>query len=121
MPYSAVGTTALNDYIYVCGGYDGVISLNTVEKYCPATDKWQMLSSMNKHRSAGGVIAFEGYIYALGGHDGLSIFDSVSILLILFVYLLYILIDNYSFVYLFYYQMKIRLNDMIHKLVYGQQ
>lgn len=37
-----------------------------------------MVSSMNKHRSAGGVVAFQGYIYALGGHDGLSIFDSVS-------------------------------------------
>lgn len=37
-----------------------------------------MISSMNKHRSAGGVVAFQGYVYALGGHDGLSIFDSVS-------------------------------------------
>lgn len=75
-----MGTAALNDYLYVCGGYDGLISLNTVERYCPSSDKWQMLRPMNKHRSAGGVVAFEGYIYALGGHDGLSIFDSVTTL-----------------------------------------
>lgn len=76
--HSAVGTTALGDHLYVCGGYDGVTSLNTVERYSPQTDKWKMISSMNKHRSAGGVVAFHGYVYAMGGHDGLSIFDSVG-------------------------------------------
>lgn len=73
-----MGTAALNDFLYVCGGYDGVASLDTVERYCPETDVWKMVSSMNKHRSAGGVVAFQGYVYALGGHDGLSIFDSVN-------------------------------------------
>lgn len=77
--FSAVGTAALNDYIYVCGGYDGVTSLKTVERYSPGNDRWKMVCSMNKHRSAGGVVAFQGYIYALGGHDGLSIYDSVGI------------------------------------------
>jgi kelch-like protein 18 len=61
----------------VCGGYDGVTSLNTVECYQPDRDEWSMMARMMKHRSAGAVAAFEGYIYALGGHDGLSIFDSV--------------------------------------------
>lgn len=65
----------------MCGGYDGVTSLKTVERYCPESDKWKMVCTMNKHRSAGGVVAFQGYIYALGGHDGLSIYDSVSSLL----------------------------------------
>lgn len=50
-----------------------------MEKYCPKTDKWKLINSMNKHRSAGGVVAFEGCVYALGGHDGLSIFNSVII------------------------------------------
>lgn len=68
----------MNDCLYVCGGYDGVSSLNTVECYQPDTDTWTIITSMQKHRSAGGVIAFEGFVYALGGHDGLSIFDSVT-------------------------------------------
>ena len=62
----------------MCGGYDGISSLNTVECYDPLTGKWSMVSSMNKHRSAAGVVALDGCIYVLGGHDGLSIFDSVS-------------------------------------------
>ena len=68
----------MNDRLYVCGGYDGVSSLNTVECYQPDIDVWTLVSTMQKHRSAGGVIVFEGFIYAVGGHDGLSIFDSVS-------------------------------------------
>jgi kelch-like protein 18 len=76
--HSAVGAAALNDCLYVCGGYDGVTSLNTVECYHPDKDQWTVVASMIKHRSAGGVVAFEGFIYALGGHNGLSIFDSVT-------------------------------------------
>lgn len=68
----------MHDKLYVCGGYDGVSSLNTVECYEPDKDQWRIVKSMQKHRSAGGVIAFDSYVYALGGHDGLSIFDSVS-------------------------------------------
>jgi kelch-like protein 18 len=73
-----LGATALGDIIYVCGGYDGVTSLNSVERYHPSTNTWCSLAPMNKSRSAGAVIACQGYIYALGGHDGLSIFDSVE-------------------------------------------
>lgn len=74
---SAVGAAALNDRLYVCGGYDGITSLSTVECYHPDRDVWKLVTEMTKHRSAGGVVAFQNYIYALGGHDGLSIFDSV--------------------------------------------
>jgi kelch-like protein 18 len=99
---SAAGAASLHDYLYVCeikiiklmyntslsnpceictqvcGGYDGVTSLNTVECYDPSTDCWKCISAMNKHRSAAGVVAFDNHIYVLGGHDGLSIFDSVE-------------------------------------------
>jgi kelch-like protein 18 len=63
----------------VCGGYDGVSSLNSVETYDPAADQWTMISSMEKHRSASGVVVLNNQIYAIGGHDGLSIFDSVFV------------------------------------------
>ena len=78
--FSAVGAAALNGRLYVCGGYDGVTSLNTVECYLPERNEWTITTNMQKHRSAGGVIAFDEHIYALGGHDGLSIFDSVCTL-----------------------------------------
>lgn len=94
---SAVGVAALNGAIYVsffnffldfffilfklfkvCGGYDGVTSLNTVECYCPESDSWKTVAPMMKYRSAGGVASLNGYVFCLGGHDGLSIFDSVE-------------------------------------------
>lgn len=98
---SAVGAAALQDRLYVrktlrhifhlrifkdvlenrqkvCGGYDGITSLNTVESYDPNIDVWTSIAPMTKHRSAAGVVAFDNQVYALGGHDGLSIFDSVE-------------------------------------------
>ena len=97
--FSAVGAAVLNDQLYVCGGYDGVASLNTVECYHSDTNKWVMVASMTKHRSAAGVVAFDGHVYAIGGHDGLSIFDSVNIINLEFIlFLLYI----YFCIYFFY-------------------
>ena len=75
---SALGAAALGGKLYVCGGYDGVSSLNSVECYDPVVNSWTMVASMRRHRSAAGVAVFCGQIYALGGHDGLSIFNTVS-------------------------------------------
>jgi len=78
---SALGAVALGGKVYICGGFDGTSSLNSVEIYDPETDEWTMISSMEKHRSASGVVVVDGQIYAIGGHDGLSIFDSVCLCL----------------------------------------
>jgi len=75
---SALGAVALGGKVYICGGFDGASSLNSVEMYDPEMDEWTMVSSMEKHRSASGVVVLDSQIYAIGGHDGLSIFDSVS-------------------------------------------
>jgi len=75
---SALGAVALGGKVYICGGFDGTSSLNSVETYDPETDEWTMISSMEKHRSASGVVMLNSQIYAIGGHDGLSIFDSVG-------------------------------------------
>ena len=74
---SGLGAAALNDKLYVCGGYGGVSSLSSVECYDPETNQWQMVTNMGYHRCAAGVTMFDGHIYALGGHDGLSIFSAV--------------------------------------------
>ena len=76
--YSALGAVALGGKVYICGGFDGASSLNSVETYDPETNEWTMISSMEKHRSASGVVVLDSQIYAIGGHDGLSIFDSVG-------------------------------------------
>ena len=52
--YSAVGAVAMGDYLYVCGGFDGTSSLNTVERYDPAEDSWTEVARMTKFRSAAG-------------------------------------------------------------------
>lgn len=57
---SALGACSLGDIIYVCGGYDGVTSLNSVERYHPNTNAWCSVTPMNKSRSAGAVIACQG-------------------------------------------------------------
>lgn len=38
-PPSAMGTVVVDGHIYVCGGYDGKSSLNSVERYSPETDR----------------------------------------------------------------------------------
>lgn len=51
---SAVGAVALGEHLYVCGGFDGISSLDTVEKYDPSTKVWTLVASMTKNRSAAG-------------------------------------------------------------------
>lgn len=38
--FSAVGAATLQNKLYVCGGYDGISSLNTVECYDPEKNEW---------------------------------------------------------------------------------
>ena len=66
------------EFLYVCGGFDGISSLDTVERYDPDLDEWKNIARMTKNRSAAGVVQLDGKIYALGGHNGLSIFESVE-------------------------------------------
>ena len=51
---SAVGAVSVQDQLFVCGGFDGISSLDTVEKFDPDGNKWNMVSAMTKHRSAAG-------------------------------------------------------------------
>lgn len=37
--HSAMGTVVVDGQIYVCGGYDGKSSLNSVECYSPENDR----------------------------------------------------------------------------------
>lgn len=76
--FSLMGVAALNDFLYVCGGMDDDSApLDIVERYCPATDEWEMMSSMHWRRHSQAVVAFQDCIYAIGGNDEYNTLNSV--------------------------------------------
>jgi kelch-like protein 19 len=60
------GVAALNQYIYVVGGYDGHRQLNTVERYDTERDSWDSVSSIRTARSALSLTVLDGKLYAMG-------------------------------------------------------
>ena len=65
------GACALNGKIYVCGGVNskGKV-LNSVERFDPVQNTWEILPPMSKLRKDAGVVAFNGHLYVFGGFDG---------------------------------------------------
>ena len=41
-----MGAVAVGDHLYVCGGFDGLSSLDTVERFDPEENTWSMVSKM---------------------------------------------------------------------------
>lgn len=76
----------MNSFVYVCGGSNANNKSNVVERYCPATDEWKIMSSMHVSREDLAVVAFQGSIYALGGCDEVSVLDSVRKSVIFFIF-----------------------------------
>jgi kelch-like protein 10 len=66
----AHGLCALDNLIYVVGGYGNREYLNTVCSYNPITHKWKYLSCMYHARCGVGICSQDGKIYALGGYNG---------------------------------------------------
>ena len=66
MFFSLLGVAALDQYIYVVGGYDSDNQLNTVERYDTDHDHWDIISPMQRPRSALSVAVLNNKIYALG-------------------------------------------------------
>ncbi|XP_052828119.1 kelch-like protein 10 isoform X1 [Octopus bimaculoides] len=56
--------------LYVCGGFDGLTSLNTVEVYCAKTDQWTLLENMSTHRTGLSAVILNANLYILGGFNG---------------------------------------------------
>lgn len=61
-----LGVAAINQYIYVIGGYDGTRQLNTVERYDTENNTWEFMASMKIARSALSVTVLDCKIYAMG-------------------------------------------------------
>lgn len=60
------GVAALNQYIYVVGGYDGSRQQNSVERYDTEKNVWELVSSIKVARSALSVTVLDGKLYAMG-------------------------------------------------------
>lgn len=60
------GVAAVNQYIYVVGGYDGKKQLNCVERYDTEKDIWEFVSPMRISRSALSVTVLDCKLYAMG-------------------------------------------------------
>lgn len=61
-----VSVCVLNGNIYAIGGHDGHSRLRTVEVYCPKTNQWTLLESMDTRRSDADACVVDGQIYVLG-------------------------------------------------------
>ncbi|MGA9348789.1 MAG: S8 family serine peptidase, partial [Anaerolineae bacterium] len=74
-PRSYAAATALNDKIYVAGGWP---DLRTFEEYDPATDIWATKAPLLRGRQSPGLVAIGGFIYAVGGGSGWGALGTVE-------------------------------------------
>ncbi len=79
-PVLNIGAAALNDLIYVPGGYGALEQASAeVEVYDPARDTWTEVASLPEPLFAYGIAAYDGKLYVLGGYNGIRYVDSVYI------------------------------------------
>jgi N-acetylneuraminic acid mutarotase/subtilisin family serine protease len=68
-----------NGKIYVAGGKNGSVYLNTVEEYDPSNGTWAQKAPMSQARSGVRLVeANNGKIYAIGGFNGNSYLNTVE-------------------------------------------
>lgn len=67
---SRLGVAALNQYIYVVGGFDGTRQLASVERYDTENNVWTMVAPIKVARSALSLTVLDEKLYAMGGFDG---------------------------------------------------
>lgn len=74
-----VGVAVLNQQIYAIGGHDGQSYLNSVERYDPLTNQWNLdVQPTSSCRTSVGVAVLDEIIYAVGGQDGVSCLSFVE-------------------------------------------
>ena len=77
-----MGIISFNKQIFVCGGWNGRESLNSVEKYSIETDTWRFVSPMNNSRGRFAIVTLGKHLYAIGGEgERGSCLNTVNILI----------------------------------------
>lgn len=75
---SGLKCVVYKDQIYVIGGYDGRLRLNSCEMFDPKRKRWLPSQSMSTPRSNFGVEVIDDEICVSGGFDGLTTIDKVE-------------------------------------------
>lgn len=70
---------ALNQYIYVVGGFDGTRQLSSVERYDTENNVWTMMAPIKVARSALSLTVLDEKLYAMGGFDGHNFVSIVEV------------------------------------------
>ena len=63
------GATAIGQYIYVPGGFDGLTGLATMQRYNIAANIWGTVAPMPAANYAHAVVALDNKVYVLGGSE----------------------------------------------------
>ncbi|KRT80138.1 hypothetical protein AMK59_8821 [Oryctes borbonicus] len=79
-PRCAVGCGNLNNTLLVCGGYDRIECLRSVEQYIPESNKWSPLKPMRQGRGRFQIAILGDKVYAIGGSNGTTELDTVEML-----------------------------------------
>lgn len=67
---NCIGVAALNQHIYVVGGFDGTRQLSSVERYDTERLVWDKVAPIKIARSALSLTVLDGKLFAMGGFDG---------------------------------------------------
>jgi N-acetylneuraminic acid mutarotase len=65
-----VRVAGLDEWLYAIGGANNDGFLDTVERYRPATDRWEDVAPMGHRRGGPGVVTVNDRIYVVGGSFG---------------------------------------------------
>ena len=70
------GVAALDNKIYVTGGYAGQ-PMSSVDCYDPDTNTWSQMADMNFARWGHSLVSLQGRLYAIGGWkvDSVEVYD----------------------------------------------
>jgi N-acetylneuraminic acid mutarotase len=77
-PRQAAASCVLNNIIYIIGGDDGNVLIDSIYTYEPSTDTWTIKAPLNVPRGELGVAVVNNKIYAIGGFDGNSAVNTVE-------------------------------------------
>ncbi|KAF2892512.1 hypothetical protein ILUMI_13656 [Ignelater luminosus] len=79
-PRCAVGCGNLQNTLLVCGGYDRIECLRSVEQYIPETNIWKTMAPMREARGRFQIAIINDKVYAVGGSNGTTELDTVEML-----------------------------------------
>ena len=66
------GVAALDNKIYVTGGYGNNQNMSSVDCYDPDTNTWSQMANMNNARAGHSLVSLHGRLYAIGGGWGVD-------------------------------------------------